>query len=79
MAVHHNNLDVVKLLVSKGGSAHSTARVRCVHVCVFVYAHTQAGRANTAHQPVTNTQIETRQKDWVMLTYALIYMTVFDF
>ncbi|XP_035524186.1 ankyrin-1 [Morone saxatilis] len=24
--VHHNNLDVVKLLVSKGGSAHSTAR-----------------------------------------------------
>ncbi|XP_068508945.1 ankyrin-1 isoform X4 [Syngnathus scovelli] len=26
VAVHHNNLDVVKLLVSKGGSAHSTAR-----------------------------------------------------
>lgn len=28
VAVHHNNLDVVKLLVSKGGSAHSNARVR---------------------------------------------------
>ena len=27
VAVHHNNLDVIKLLVSKGGSAHSTARV----------------------------------------------------
>uniref|UniRef100_A0A8C7UYC5 Ankyrin 1, erythrocytic b n=1 Tax=Oncorhynchus mykiss TaxID=8022 RepID=A0A8C7UYC5_ONCMY len=26
VAVHHNNLDVVKLLVSKGGNAHSTAR-----------------------------------------------------
>ncbi len=28
VAVHHNNLDVVKLLVSKGGSPHSTAGVR---------------------------------------------------
>lgn len=27
VAVHHNNLDVVKLLVSKGGSPHSAARV----------------------------------------------------
>lgn len=28
VAVHHNNLDVVNLLVSKGGSPHSAARVR---------------------------------------------------
>jgi ankyrin len=28
VAVHHNNLEVAKLLVSKGGNAHSTARVR---------------------------------------------------
>lgn len=27
VAVHHNNLDVVNLLVSKGGSPHSAARV----------------------------------------------------
>ncbi len=33
VAVHHNNLDVVKLLVSKGGSPHSTARVR------YTYTH----------------------------------------
>lgn len=28
VAVHHNNLDVVNLLVSKGGSPHSAARVK---------------------------------------------------
>lgn len=27
VAVHHNNLDVVNLLVSKGGSPHNAARV----------------------------------------------------
>lgn len=35
VAVHHNNLDVVKLLVSKGGSPHSTARVRYAKTLIF--------------------------------------------
>lgn len=42
VAVHHNNLDVVNLLVSKGGSPHSAARVNKKrktssphHVCII--------------------------------------------
>lgn len=36
VAVHHNNLDVVNLLVSKGGSPHSAARVKDTHTQIHM-------------------------------------------
>lgn len=39
VAVHHNNLDVVNLLVSKGGSPHSAARVKDTHTDPHIVNH----------------------------------------
>uniref|UniRef100_A0A3P9H812 Uncharacterized protein n=1 Tax=Oryzias latipes TaxID=8090 RepID=A0A3P9H812_ORYLA len=47
VAVHHNNLDVVNLLVSKGGSPHSAARQNQVEVANSLLQHGASANAES--------------------------------
>lgn len=55
VAVHHNNLEIVKLLLPKGSSPHSSAWVRLDWVSLGVWGRVQCMPAWGQHWPSTLT------------------------